>query len=369
MKILRNYFLKEFIGPLFLSLGVLSFVMVLVGNLKKIADLVINKGVDIVSVLKLFLLMTPYIVTYALPISVLIAVLISLGRLSSDNEIIAIRASGVNLFSLIFPLLLLGLILSLSLVIFNDRAASYAHFAYRKTLISVGMKNPTAAFEEGVFINSFQKYILFIYHVDQKNNKLGNVRIYEPQGEDKPTRTIVAKSGEFITVPEKNTVKLKLMDGTSDEPDPESPTSFYKLNFKAYFMNLNPAGAQEKRVIEKKPKEMTIQELRGKIAELKKSGIDSPTPLIIEIYEKITLAFSCFVFILLGSSLAIITRRREKSINLGIAILIMIIYYPLLIGCEALGIEGLIPAQLAMWIPNILFGLVGGFLTFKLCAS
>src|SRR3989338_847094 len=276
MKILRNYFLKEFIGPLFLSLGVLSFVMVLVGNLNKIADLIINKGVDIISVFKIFILMAPYIVTYALPISLLIAVLMALGRLSSDNEIIAIRASGVNLFSLILPLLTIGLILSLALVVFNDRAASYAHFAYRKTLKEVGIKNPTAAFEEGVFINSFQKYILFIYRVDQKKNKLYNVRIYEPQGEGKPTRTIVAKSGEFIAVPEKNSIKLKLIDGTSDEPDPENPRNFYKLNFKTYFMNLNPEQQQGGR-IEKKPKEMTIQELRDEITKLKKDNID-PAP-------------------------------------------------------------------------------------------
>lgn len=368
MKILRNYFLKEFTGPLFLTLGVLSFVMVLVGNLKRIADLIINRGVDIVSVLKLFLFMTPYIVTYALPIAVLIAVLISLGRLSSDNEIIAIRASGINLFSLILPLLIIGIILSLALVIFNDRAASYAHYAYRKTLIEVGIKNPTAAFEEGVFINSFQKYILFIYRVDQKKNKLSNVRIYEPQGEDKPTRTIVAKSGEFIAVPEKNSIKLKLMDGTSDEPDLENPTNFYKLNFKTYFMNLSLARAQDKGKIEKKPKEMTIQELSCEISKLKKEGID-PSPLITEINEKITLAFSCLVFILLGSSLAIITRRREKSINIGMAILIIAVYYPLFIGCEALGIQGYINPGIAMWVPNILFGIIGVILTIRLCAS
>ena len=368
MKILRNYFLKEFIAPLFLSLGVLSFIMVFVGNLKRIADLVINKGVDIFSVFKLILLMTPYIVTYALPIAVLIAVLISLGRLSSDNEIIAIRASGVNLFSLITPLIIIGIILSLSLVIFNDRASSYAHFAYRKTLIDVGVKNPTAAFEEGVFINSFQKYILFIYRVDQKKNRLGNVRIYEPQGENKPTRTIVAKAGEFIAVPEKNIVKLKLIDGTSDEPDPENPTNFYKLNFKTYFMNLNMAQSKDKDKLGKKPKDMTIQELNVEIAKLKKENID-PTPLIVEVSEKINLAFSCLVFILIGAPLAIITRRREKSINIGLAMLVVTLYYPIFIGCEALAMEGFVPAQIIMPLPNLVFGALGIFLTRKLCSS
>lgn len=368
MKILRNYLLKEFIGPLFLALGVLSFVMVVVGNLKKIADLVINRGVDVYSVAKIFIFMMPYIVTYALPIAVLIAVLMSLGRLSSDNELVAIRASGINLFSLILPLITIGLILSLSLVIFNDRAASYAHYAYRKTLIEVGIKNPTAALEEGVFINSFQKYILFIYHIDQKKNRLGNVRIYEPQGENKPTRTIVAKTGEFIADPEKNTVKLKLMDGTSDEPDPENPANFYKLNFKTYFINLSLAAAQDKNKIEKKAKEMTIQELRKEIEKLRKEGID-PAPLITEIGEKITLAFSCLVFILLGIPLAIITRRREKSINLGIALLIIVVYYPLFIGCEALGIQGYVDPRIAMWLPNILLGTIGAILTARLCVS
>ena len=362
MKILRNYFLKEFISPLFLALGVLTFVMLL-GNLIKLTDLVINKGVNIFSISKLFLFMMPYLLTYTLPIASLTAVLLSLGRLSSDNEIIAIRASGINLFSLILPLLIMGLILSLILVIFNDRVIPYAHFATRKTLVDVGIKNPTAALEPGVFINSFQKYVLFIYRIE--GNKLFNVRIYEPQ-ENKPTRTIVAKQGEFIAIPEKNMIKLKLVEGTSDEPDPKNPTSFYKLNFKTYFMSLNLNQAQDKSQMRKKPKDMTIQELRKEAGKLKSEGID-PTPLFTEINEKTALAFSCFAFILLGSSMAIITRRREKAINFGIAFLIVGIYYLMLIGSEALSLQGYISPGIAMWMPNIILGGLGAFLTYRLC--
>jgi len=364
MKILRNYFLKEFIGPLFLALGVLTFVMIL-GNLVKIADLVINKGVDIYTVAKLFLFLTPYLLTYTLPVAALAAVLLSLGRLSSDNEIVAIRASGINLLSLITPLLIVGLILSLGLVVFNDRVIPYAHFASRKTLIEVGIKNPAAALEPGVFINSFQKYILFIYRIDQ--NKLSNVRIYEPQGEDKPTRTIVARRGEFIAIPEKNIVKLKLIDGTSDEPDPENPSNFYKLNFKTYFMTLNLSQLQEKGNIEKKPKDMTIKELLAESIRLRKEGVD-PAPLLTELNKKIVLAFSCLVFILLGAPLAIITRRREKSINFGIAFVVVGLYYLLLMGSEALSLQGSANPYIIMWLPNIILGIIGTILTYRLCA-
>ncbi|MFA6350328.1 MAG: LptF/LptG family permease [Candidatus Omnitrophota bacterium] len=364
MRILRNYFLKEFITPLFMALGVLTFVMIL-GNLIKIAELVINKGVDIFSVSKLFIYMIPYLLTYTLPIATLTAVLLSLGRLSSDNEIVAIRASGVNIFSLIAPILTIGLILSLTLVVFNDRVIPYAHYGTRKTLKEVGIKNPTAALEPGVFINSFEKYILFIYKIE--DNKMFNVRIYEPQG-DRPTRTIIAKRGEFIAIPEKSMVKLKLIDGTSDEPDPESPAKFYKLNFHTYFITLNMAQAQKKEKIGKKPKDMTMVELNAEANKLKKEGID-PDPIYTEMHSKVSMAFSCFVFVLLGSSLAIITRRREKSINFGIAFLIVGIYYLLSIGGETLALEGILPPVWAMWIPNIIFAAIGTILTIRVCAS
>jgi lipopolysaccharide export system permease protein len=363
MRILRNYLLKEFIGPLITSLCVLTFVMLL-GNLVRIADLVINKGVDISRVMILFLFMIPALLTYTLPISTLVAVLLSIGRLSSDNEVITIRASGINFFRMILPIMVVGIILSLSLVILNGQFIPNAHFRLRKALMDIGMKNPTAALEPGIFINSFDKYILFIYSIE--GNKLNNVHIYEPQGEDKPTRVIVAKKGEFIAIPEKNIIKLKLMDGTADEPDPNNPNLFYKLNFKTYFMSLNLAQLQDKDKVDKKPKDMTLSELKTEIGKLNKKGID-PSPLVIELNKKVSLAFSCLVFILLGMPVAIITRRREKSINFGIAFLLVGVYYLLLLGSEAVSLQGSISPEIALWIPNLVFGGLGLALTYKIC--
>ncbi|MCM8800609.1 MAG: LptF/LptG family permease [Candidatus Omnitrophica bacterium] len=365
MRILRNYLLKEFIGPLFLALSVLTFVMVL-GNLIKMTDLIIRKGIDPYTVLKLFLFMLPYLFSYTLPMAVLAAILLALGRLSGDNEITAIKASGINFFNLLFPLYVVGIILSLILVVFNTRAIPYAHYASRKILKEIGIKNPTVALEPGVFINSFERYIIFIYEVDQKKNRLYNVRIYEPQPDDKPTRTIVAKKGEFIHIPEKNQIKLKLIDGTSDEPDPQNPKNFYKLNFKTYFMTLNLSKLQKEENLEKKPKDMTLRELINEIKKLRNEMIE-PLPFIIEINKKIALAFSCFIFILFGSPFALITQRREKSINFGLTFLIAGIYYLMLIGSEALSLEGRLNPTIAIWLPNIFLGILGILLTYKVC--
>ena len=110
------------------------------------------------------------------------------------------------------------------------------------------------------------------------------------------------------------------------------------------------------------------RELKAEIKKLEKEKID-PTPLQTQIYQKISLAFSCLVFVLLGSSLAMITRRREKSINFGLAILGAGVYYLLLLGAEALSLQGYLDPGIAMWIPNVLLGSIGIILTYRICAS
>jgi len=363
MRILRNYIVKEFIGPFFVCLAALTLVMLL-GNLIRLAHLIINKGVDLLSVAKLFGYLIPSLLTYTLPIAVLIAILLSLGRLASDNEIVALRTSGINLLHLIIiPLLIIGLILGLILLIFNDRLVPYAHFATRRTLSSIGIKSPTVALEAGTFINAFDKYIIFIYNID--GNQLSQVRIYEPQPDNRHCRTIVAKQGEFVPYPDKNMIKLKLTNGTSDEPDLNDPTKFYKLNFKTLFLNLNLAKA-EKDEIQKKPKDMTFKEINSQINEFRVKGIEV-TPLVTELHKRIALAFSVIVFILLGSCLAILTRRREKSINFSMAFGIIVAYYLLLLGSNALSLQGYLMPEIAMWIPNLILGIIGLLLLGKIC--
>jgi lipopolysaccharide export system permease protein len=361
MRILRNYILKEFFNLFFLSLGLFTFVMLL-GNIIKIANLIISKKVEFIEMMKLFGYLIPYLLTYTIPISILNALLMSLGRLSSDNEIIAMRASGINIIYLIIPLLIIGLIFSLLLFILNDSVIPYTHFASRKALTEIGIKNPAAFLEPGVFIDSFQNYIIFIYHIQE--NKLYNIRIYEPQPGNRPARTIIAKKGEFVSIPEKSMVKLKLIDGTSDEPDPENPYNFYKLNFKTYFINLSLSNSIQQIQKEKKPKDMNFKELRQYIRKMKNMGIDA-TPAISHLQERMALSFSCFIFALIGSAIGLITRRREKSINLGLAFLIIGIYYLLLLGAEALCMNGFINPQIGMWVPNLLLGTLGVFLLYR----
>ena len=363
MKILRNYILAECILPFFLALAVLTCVFLL-GNLVQLANLVINKGVSMILIGKVFLLYIPVLLGYTLPIACLVSVILSFSRLSADNEILAIRANGVHLKRLLFPLFVVGLLISLLSIILNAKIIPYAHHEQRKMLKNLGVRNPTALLEAGLFIHSFKDQILFIHKID--GNRMFNITIYQPQPDGKPTRTIIAKRGEFTPVPGKDQIKLKLIEGTSDEPNLKDPNNFYKLNFQNYYMTLDLS--QGTKDLEKKPKSMTFKELTEEKERLEKLLV-STFQLDTEYQRKIAWSFSALFFIMLGLPMAVITHRRERSTNLVLAVLCAAIYYLLSLGCEALAVQGLVSPESIMWVPNILAGMLAVILNYKLCTS
>jgi len=365
MKILRKYIIKEIIVMFLFSLAIFTFTLV-VGNIIRLAELVINKGVDIRLVGRLFLYLIPFLLSYTIPMSILTATLLVFGRLSGDNEIVAIRASGINIYRLSFPLLALGLTLSLFSIILNNEIIPNMHFASRKIVRNIGIKTPAAYLEPGTFIKSFKGYVIFIHEIDK--NKLKGVRIYQPQ-DARSTRTIISERGEFITLENQNAVKLKLINGTSDEPNPKNPINFYKLNFKTYYLTLNvDESIAASGYTEKKPKEMNFQEIKNEIERLGKYHVDTPS-LVAEFHRKISISFASMVFVIIGIPLGIFTRRGEKTIQFAIALGVIVAYYLLMASGMALSLKGVWNPGFWMYAPNIIIGTLGIILLRKTIES
>jgi len=355
MKILRKYIIKEIIAMFLFSLSIFTFTLV-VGNIIKLAELVINKGVDIKLVGKLFLYLIPFLLSYTIPMSILTSVLLVFGRLSGDNEIVAIRSSGINIYRLSFPLVVIGLLFSFLSIVLNNDMIPRMHFESRKIIKSIGIKTPAAYLEPGTFIKSFKGYIIFIHEIDK--NKLKGVRIYQPQDKHS-TRTIIAEKGEFITLDNQNAVKLKLVNGTSDEPNPKNPINFYKLNFKTYYLTLNiDESITPNGYTDKKPKEMNFREIKNEIQRLGKYHVDTPS-LITEFHRKISISFASIVFIIIGIPLGIFTKRGEKTIQFAIALGVIVVYYLLMAASIALSLKGIWSPCFWMYLPNIIIGIAG----------
>ncbi len=359
MRILRNHLLLEFFRPFFLSLGAFIFLFLLGRGLVQMADFIFNKSVDPMLIFKLLLYSMPFILTFLIPMSVLVATLMMFGKLSYDNEIMAMRASGMNLLKAARPLFLVAVILSLFTFLLSDRIASSTHYRYRQLLKRIGIENPAAALEEGTFIKRFKNFVIFIYEIDK--NKLKGIRIYQPQ-EGKSTRTITAQKGELISIPEKGIIKLRLIQGTSDEPDPKDPAKFYTLNFKTYDFPLNVSDIGESNELGKKPKDMSIRELQAEIRSLGREGIKATYPLTAEIHQKIALALSSAAFLLIGIPLGITTRRSNKSVSFGISLALMTLYWTLLIIGHIFAKKGMVPAFFGLQMANFVVGGAGIFL-------
>ncbi len=354
MRVLRDYILKEFFHSFILSIVVFTFVL-LVGNIITLADLIINKSVDVISVLKLLFYMIPWLLSFTLPMAALTAVILTFGRFSSDGELTAMKASGVSLYRIALPILVTGVLFGVASFFLNDKISSNASFASRKIIKEIGIKKPTAYLEEGTFIRGLGEYIIFIHEI--KGNKLKNIRVYQPQ-EGKPTRTVVAESGEITTMPKDNIVELVMYNGTSEEPSPTEPDSFYKLNFRTYRMTLDLSSIFKKEEIGKKTREMTVRELQAEIADFKKRGIDTSDHWV-ELYKKANMAIASFVLILIGVPLGITAHRSEKSIGFGISLILFALYWGLSLGGITLSLQGWLPSFWGVSLANVVFFAAG----------
>lgn len=353
MKIIRSYFLKEFSQNFLFSFLSITFIM-LAGNMVKISDLVIRKGVNPLLALKLFSYFIPYLLEFSIPLACLLGILLSIGRISADNEIIALKVSGVALSRILMVFLTLGLCLSLFMVILNDRIIPQASFSSRKILKKMSENNPLGFIEPGVFIDQFKNFVLFTHDVER--NTLKKVFIYETK--DKSSSNLIyADKGEFVV--DGNILKIRLLNGFV-----EGPGMKYRIQFKTHFMHL-PIDKNNTK-ISRKPKDMSIKELSRLIKTFKQEGKD-PIPLEVSLQKKLSYSFSSIVFILLGFGTAGVIRHREKSLNFGLCFLSALGYYLLSLAGETLVFKAGVPVFLGIWFPNLVFLLLGGYLSYKVC--
>ena len=360
MRILRYYILRECLQPFTMSICVLTSVFLL-GYLPQLANKVINNGVSLAAMSQVFLYYIPILLGYTLPIACLITVILTFGHMSSENEILAMRASGIHLLRLLSPLIVVGIALCLVVYMLNDRIIPEAYDAQTRILQETGRQDPSAMLEPGSFINAFDKYIIFIYRME--GDLLYGVRIYEP-APHKPTKTIIAEQGEFVHVPGKDQLMLKLINGTTDEPDLNNPDNIYKLNFQTSFITMDLSKKNPK--AEKKSKAMTLEELSQRIRSLHKLAID-PSPLIAEYQRRMAWSLSPLIFILLGFPFAAITHRRAKSANLLYALLFAAPYYIISLACQGMASQNIYNPGLLMWVPNIIALALAIFFNWKLC--
>jgi len=246
MRILERYVLREHVFPFLIGFSIVIFMLTL-DFMFDLVDLAIGKGVGAGIVLELFVLSLGYMVALAFPCAVLIASLATFGRLSQDNEIAAMRANGVNVLRIIAAPFLAALVLAGCLVVFNNQVLPESNHALANLMADVGRKRPTAQITEGVFIDDFVGYSIFVEKVNARTNEIRGVKIYQLSSNARPT-TILADWGVIHNSPDGRVMSLELHDGEIHEvPPDEMERTYRRLMFKTHIINIRTTGADLER--------------------------------------------------------------------------------------------------------------------------
>jgi lipopolysaccharide export system permease protein len=270
MRILERYVLREHIYPFLIGFSVVIFLLSL-DFMFDLLDLAIGKGVHWTVVLELFVLSLGYMVALAFPCAVLIAALATFGRLSQDNEIAAMRANGVNLLRVIGAPLLGASVLACLLVLFNNHVLPESNHRLANLMADVGRKRPTATITEGVFIDGFVGYSIFVEKVNDRTNEIRGVKIYQLNSGARPT-TILADWGVIHNSPDGRVTSLELHDGEIHEVPPnDAERTYRRLMFKTHVINIRTAGGDlERRDREARgDREMSLGMMRGHIRQIR----------------------------------------------------------------------------------------------------
>ncbi len=240
---LERYVLRESVLPFFLGLGLVTFLFV-IDFLFDYLDLILSKGIPPLAVLELFLLALGWIFALSFPCGVLVAALMTFGRLAQDNEITAMRALGVNLGRVLRGPLLAAVVLAGFLTLFNNYILPETNHRFANLSLAIHRKRPAARIEPGVFVNAFNNYSILVKNIDDRTGEMSDITIYDYSQGRIPT-TILAKSGTMKYIDRGATLRLDLRDGEIHEVPGEAGEGKYRLGeFKEDTIFLHNPGVE-----------------------------------------------------------------------------------------------------------------------------
>jgi len=361
---LYRYLMKE-LFPSFL-LGVVGFTFILLtGRILQLTELFVNKGIPLGYILTLLYFLLPSFLVLTIPMATLLSVLLTFNRLSGDNEITALKASGVSLYQMTPPVLLLALSTTLATTFLSLYSLPRANQASRSLLYEMASSRAHAGVRERVFNDEFEGLVLYVERVTPRTFQWENVFISDSRNAAE-THTIIARQGMVLSDPHLLIVTLRLKNGAIHKLG-DQPNAYQKIDFNTYDLRLDlKTGLKEKKTDEKHPADMSLSELTEAVQALRSKKADFK-PQMIKIHEKFSIPFACLVFGIIGIPLGLQSRTSRAGRSLGFAwsIGVLLIYYLLTNAGTSLAERGILLLEVGMWAANTIFLGFGIYLLIK----
>jgi len=360
--IISRYIFKEMIPPFVINLVFFTF-MFLMTRILEITDMIVNYGVNLGTVVKIMGFTMPFFLQFIIPMSVMMAVLLTFLKMSTDNEIIALKAGGVSLYRLLPPVFIFALVG----VVLTGFTAIYGlptgRMAIKRLLYEVAVNNTEIGLKPRTFNDAFSGVMLYVNKIEQATRTLLDVFIEDQRSND-VVSTVVSPRGRIFSQPEQGVFQLRLYNGSINQVDVKDRTA-HTVQFETYDIRLDiqknvgvAAGGP------KNQEEMSIPELLAYIEKAQKKD-DRYYLTLMEFHKKFSLPFSCLFLALLAVPLGVQSRQAKRSFGVGLGLIYFLFYYLMLSAGWVFGETGAYPPLIGMWVPNLVMGVIGLFLLIR----
>ena len=356
---LDRYLIREILGPLALGFLVYTFIL-LIRFLFESAEMIIRRGLPLSVVGELLMYTLPNIVVLTIPMSLLFGILIAVGRMASDSELIALRSSGISLVSLYRPILLLSLFFTLLNTVLMVWVLPWGNHSLQYLRLTIITETVARQVEPRVFYSEFEGTLLYVFDQPEGSDLWQGVFLAESLPGTR-NRVTVADRGRLTLDEDGERVVLELEDAYTHEMDFGQPARYQISHQELVDQVLQDefTSSQRKNIAATKSvREQTIAELlhvgddRGVSEEMRNLAR-------VEVHKKFSIPFACMVFGLCALPLGFNNRRGSKASGFALSILVILVYYVVLSNGEEAARYGKLAPWAAMWIPNVALAVVG----------
>ncbi len=322
----------------------------------RLTDFVLVHGVGLDVVIKIMGYLSISFLPALLPMSLLFAVIMTYGRMSSDSEIVALKACGLHMIPIVLPAVLLSVLVAIFSAQTSFTLAPWGNRQFELLVTKVGQTKAGVSLKEGTFSEGFFDLVIYANNVDSKTGELQKVFIYDERQGDVPL-TIISKRGRIVQDVNSpgHAALLRLNDGDIHRKG-ENHT---KIKFNTFDIHLFDAVQEEHR--EKSPLSMSLDEVQEKIAQ-KELPAEDRILFLTEFHKRWAIALVCPLFGLLGVGLSVSTNRRsQKSGGMALSLGVIVLYWILYVSAEGMARGGQLAPAIAIWAPNVVFALLSYF--------
>ncbi|MDR0444700.1 MAG: LptF/LptG family permease [Puniceicoccales bacterium] len=373
VRLIQAYIFKEGFFHILLSVTVFVFILLSGNAIRDVLELAADGKVSLLRSLKFLCILTPSLISYALPLGILTGTLLTIGKLSSNNEILVLKSAGISLFQIASPLLLIAIGFTIFSLFINFEYAPKSIAAYRRSLKEMIREDPMKFIRPRTFVREFPGYILFADRNEQ--SLLRDFYIWELDWQGCVTVVAHAETAEISYDTEHDLLFLSLRHGTAEKRPHDTPENFTEQSIPMLFyerMDLQlPLGDLLARYgsSAQRLKYMTLYELlRARRLAIQQKNFPHQISIQLQIQRHCVMAFAILSMVLLGIPLAMKSHRSETFIHLTLAIALSMAFYFSVIALSWLEDSPRWRADILIWCPNILLQMLGIFL-FKRAAK